>query len=36
VRLPVAEMTYSVLFEGREPEEAILELMMSPLEVDGH
>lgn len=36
LRLPVAEMTHSVLFEGREPEEAILELMMSPLEVDGH
>jgi glycerol-3-phosphate dehydrogenase (NAD(P)+) len=35
VRLPVAEMTHSVLFEGREPEEAILELMASPLEVDG-
>ena len=35
VRLPVAEMTYSVLFQGREPEEAILELIMSPLEVDG-
>lgn len=34
LRLPVVEMTHSVLFGGRAPEEAILELMMSPLEVD--
>lgn len=34
LRLPVVEMTHSVLFGGRAPEEAILDLMMSPLEVD--
>lgn len=34
LRLPVVEMVHSVLFEGRVPEEAILDLVMSRLEVD--
>ncbi|MGQ0679105.1 MAG: NAD(P)H-dependent glycerol-3-phosphate dehydrogenase [Actinomycetota bacterium] len=33
--LPVVEMTNSVLFEGRVPEEAILDLVMSPLDAGG-
>lgn len=35
VRMPVAEMVNSVLFGGRGPEEAILELVMSPMQEDG-
>jgi glycerol-3-phosphate dehydrogenase (NAD(P)+) len=31
VELPVAAMVHSVLFEGRKPEQAILDLVMSPI-----
>jgi glycerol-3-phosphate dehydrogenase (NAD(P)+) len=31
VDLPVASMVHSVLFEGRKPDQAILDLVMSPL-----
>jgi glycerol-3-phosphate dehydrogenase (NAD(P)+) len=34
VELPVAAMVHSVLFEGREPGQAVLDLVMSPLETD--
>jgi glycerol-3-phosphate dehydrogenase (NAD(P)+) len=32
MRLPVVEMTHSILFGGADPEQAILELALSPLE----
>ncbi|HEX2054542.1 MAG TPA: NAD(P)H-dependent glycerol-3-phosphate dehydrogenase [Actinomycetota bacterium] len=34
MRLPVVEMTHSVLFGGADPEQAILDLVLSPLEPD--
>ncbi len=34
IRMPVVEMTHGVLFGGADPEQAILELVLSPLEPD--
>jgi glycerol-3-phosphate dehydrogenase (NAD(P)+) len=34
MRLPVVEMTHSILFGGADPEQAILDLVLSPLEPD--